>query len=77
MTMDPRLYEKYSGRKGDPGSRLGAALSQSDAQKSSLSAQRDRSLTERHFRAKFKVQVVWALVVLALIAGGAVVKALI
>ncbi len=26
MTIDPRLYEKYSGRTGDPRSRLGAAL---------------------------------------------------
>jgi hypothetical protein len=39
MTMDPRLYQKYSGRSGDPYSRLGAALSQSDAQRSQLTAQ--------------------------------------
>ncbi|MFG0251805.1 MAG: hypothetical protein ACF8NJ_02910 [Phycisphaerales bacterium JB038] len=26
MTIDPRLYEKYSGRKGDPRTRLGQAL---------------------------------------------------
>lgn len=26
MTIDPRLYEKYSGRKGDPYTRLGEAL---------------------------------------------------
>jgi hypothetical protein len=26
MTIDPRLYEKYSGRTGDPQMRLGAAL---------------------------------------------------
>lgn len=26
MTIDPRIYERYSGRKGDPQMRLGAAL---------------------------------------------------
>lgn len=26
MAIDPRLYEKYSGRKGDPYTRLGEAL---------------------------------------------------
>jgi hypothetical protein len=26
MTIDPRLYEKYSGRKGDPHTRLGEVL---------------------------------------------------
>jgi len=26
MTIDPRLYEKYSGRKGDPTTRLGEVL---------------------------------------------------
>lgn len=28
MTIDPRIYEKYSGRKGDPYMRLGQALAQ-------------------------------------------------
>jgi hypothetical protein len=28
VTIDPRLYEKYSGRKGDPYTRLGQALAQ-------------------------------------------------
>lgn len=30
MAIDPRMYEKYSGRKGDPTRRMGAALA-SDA----------------------------------------------
>ncbi len=29
MTIDPRLYEKYSGRTGDPYTRLGHALARS------------------------------------------------
>lgn len=28
MAIDPRLYEKYSGRSGDPYKRLGEALAQ-------------------------------------------------
>ena len=37
MTIDPRLYEKYSGRKGDPYTRLGHAL----AKNAKVQAQRD------------------------------------
>ena len=34
MAIDPKLYEKYSGRRpGDAHARLGAALVQSDAQR--------------------------------------------
>lgn len=33
MAIDPKLYEKYSGRKGDPYARLGEALIQADKQK--------------------------------------------
>jgi hypothetical protein len=28
MAIDPRMYEKYSGKKGDPTTRMGAALAQ-------------------------------------------------
>ena len=34
MTIDPRLYEKYSGRSGDPYKRLGEALAKSSRMKS-------------------------------------------
>jgi hypothetical protein len=34
MAIDPRLYEKYSGRKGDPMMRLGQALAKSAKAKS-------------------------------------------
>ncbi len=37
MTIDPRIYEKYSGRTGDPQARLGAAL----AKNAKAQAQRD------------------------------------
>lgn len=33
MVIDPRLYEKLSGRKGDPYDRLGQALAQNDQRK--------------------------------------------
>lgn len=34
MGIDPMLYEKYSGRKGDPQSRLGSALAKDAKAKS-------------------------------------------
>lgn len=34
MAIDPRLYEKYSGRSGDPYKRLGEALAKSSKAKS-------------------------------------------
>ena len=34
MTIDPRLYEKYSGRKGDPMMRLGQVLAKESKAKS-------------------------------------------
>ena len=34
MAIDPRLYEKYSGRKGDPMTRLGQALAKESKAKS-------------------------------------------
>jgi len=37
MTIDPRIYEKYSGRKGDPQARLGNAL----ARNAKVKAERD------------------------------------
>lgn len=33
MVVDPRFYEKHSGRKGDPYDRLGQALASSDKRK--------------------------------------------
>jgi hypothetical protein len=33
MAIDPRMYEKYSGKKGDPSMRMGAALAQNDKAK--------------------------------------------
>lgn len=33
MVVDPRFYEKHSGRKGDPYDRLGQALAGSDKRK--------------------------------------------
>jgi len=33
MVVDPRFYEKHSGRKGDPYERLGQALAKSDKRK--------------------------------------------
>lgn len=37
MAIDPRLYEKYSGRSGDPYKRLGEAL----ARNAKIQSQRD------------------------------------
>lgn len=38
MAIDPRLYEKYSGRSGDPYKRLGEALARSSKIKSERDA---------------------------------------
>ncbi len=43
MAIDPRDYEKYSGRKGDPHSRLGAALAGSDSQKAQTAEAKSRN----------------------------------
>ena len=45
MAIDPRLYEKYSGRKGDPRERLGQALIKSDQQRSSIEERRRMART--------------------------------
>ena len=74
MTMDPRLYQKYSGRSGDPYSRLGAALSQADARKSQLTEEKGRSFTERRLRAKRQVNVIVLVIILAAVAGTGILK---
>lgn len=60
MAIDPRLYEKYSGRSGDPYKRLGEALSRSAAQNQSLSAAKDKTYMQRRMEAKFKLKLAWA-----------------
>jgi len=39
MVIDPRMYEKLSGRKGDPYDRLGQALAQNDQKKADRAEQ--------------------------------------
>jgi hypothetical protein len=41
MAIDPMLYEKLSGRKGDPYSRMGEALAKSDKRKGELRAEKE------------------------------------
>lgn len=38
MAIDPMLYEKYSGRKGDPTTRMGEALARSDRHKARIAS---------------------------------------
>ena len=54
MAIDPMLYEKMSGRKGDPYSRMGAALAGSDAAKAQRTAEKARSYTETSLIARYK-----------------------
>jgi len=49
MTIDPRLYEKYSGRKGDPYTRLGQALAKN------AKAQQERDAMPKGFRGGLRV----------------------
>lgn len=48
MAIDPKLYEKYSGRSGDPYARLGKALAQSSAHRADVQGRKDRSFSERY-----------------------------
>ena len=48
MAIDPRLYQKYSGRSGDPYKRLGEALAAGSRQKSATQAAKDRSFSQRY-----------------------------
>lgn len=50
MVIDPMLYEKVSGRKGDPYERMGAALAGMDKRKADLQQERDRLQNARGFR---------------------------
>lgn len=71
MAIDPELYEKYSGRSGDPYKRLGEALAQGAAHKQRLSAEKGKSFAQRRLEAKMKFGVAWYIIggVLALAFG--------
>ena len=58
MAIDPMLYEKVSGRSGDPYSRLGAALAGADAAKSKRTTEKERSYMEASLIARFKYQAI-------------------
>jgi hypothetical protein len=72
MAIDRRLYEKYSGRTGDPHARLGEALAKSNAERSAARDRLDRSFSERYISSRFKVRAIISIVG-ALIAFGVVV----
>lgn len=55
MAIDPELYKKYSGRSGDPYTRLGEALSQSAAQRQNTAAAKDKTYIERRIETNAKV----------------------
>ncbi len=58
MAIDPRMYEKYSGRSGDPYKRLGEALSQGAQQQQRRDAASDMSYYERSAIGHAKMKVV-------------------
>lgn len=63
MAIDPRMYEKYSGRSGDPYKRLGEALSQNVKQQQQRTAAKDMTYYERSVVAHAKMKVVgWVIV---------------
>lgn len=71
MAIDPDIYEKYSGRSGDPYKRLGEALAQGAAHKQRLSAERDKSIGQRRLEAKMKINIAWYIIggIIAIISG--------
>lgn len=58
MAIDPMLYEKVSGRKGDPYARMGEALAGADSAKAVRSAAKEESYTEGAMKARFKWQII-------------------
>lgn len=67
MAIDPMMYKKYNGKSGDPYSKLGAALAQSDARASKREEQRHAN-RRRHtsFAEDFKAQVIGVGIVILL-----------
>jgi hypothetical protein len=77
MVIDPRLYEKLSGRKGDPYDRLGQALADNSKREQSRGALKDRTagelLVEGHVNAlkvRWIIGIVVSLAVLVALAFG-------
>lgn len=62
MAIDPRLYEKYSGKSGDPYKKLGEALAQGAARKSERDAYKDMSLFERRRQGRIQGKQIVAVV---------------
>lgn len=62
MAIDPRLYEKYSGRSGDPYKRMGEALAQGAARKQELGAAKQRSYSERRIISGLKFEWWWSVI---------------
>ncbi len=62
MAIDPMLYEKISGRSGDPYARMGEALAGSDAAKSRRSAEKERSYFEKSLIARYQYRAIAAVV---------------
>ena len=66
MAIDPRMYEKYSGRSGDPYKRLGEALAQSSKASSNRRAAADKPASMRAIEGHFKVKI-WSSVVISIL----------
>jgi hypothetical protein len=54
MAIDPKLYEKYSGRSGDPYKRMGEALAQGAARKQSVQASKGDAFSTRYIEGAIK-----------------------
>jgi hypothetical protein len=77
MVIDPRMYERLSGRQGDPYDRMGAALSEDSARSQSRKAEKERSASDRlvdgHFKAykaRWIISIVVSIIVLIAMAFG-------
>lgn len=71
MAIDPMLYEKLSGRKGDPRDRLGQVLAEDVKDKESRRAAKESPYSERqvasYFKAKAAAGVIGGVVMIVLI----------
>lgn len=69
MAIDPKMYEKYSGRSGDPYKRMGEALAKSSARQQRVDAAGDAADGATHgpLKMKWLFSIIASLIVLIVV----------
>lgn len=71
MAIDPMLYEKLSGRRGDPQTRMGEAMAQRDRAASRRGAEKNKPFSQRWIEMDFKVNAIVGIVLGLIVLAGA------